>query len=76
MLQGNSRLYVDIITRTPTGARLCYIFLAEDRSLAFKFDNDSREVIIDKFNTGSENSFKFELSLAEKFLKIKIVENC
>ena len=78
MLQGNSRFYVEILARTTTGGLLCYIFLPEDKSLAFKFDKGSREVMIDKFNVKSKNSFQFELlvAMAEEFSDVKFVKNC
>ena len=76
ILQGNSHLYVQVLGRTPSGGLLCYVFLAEDKSLAFKFDKDSREVMIDKYNRDSK-SFKFDLSFATKELpKVNFVENC
>ena len=76
ILQGNSQLYVQLLGRTPSGSLLCYIFLEKDKSLAFKFDKGSREVMIDKYKRDSK-SFKFELSFATKELpKVNFVENC
>ena len=79
MLQGSSHFRVRILhphKRTTAGAILCHIFLAEDKSLAFKFNQDSREVMIDKFNASSKNSFQFELTLAGEFPKVNFAETC
>ena len=79
MLQGYSHFHVRILNpnkRTTTGGILCHIFLAEDKSLAFKFDKDSRAVMIDKFNASSKNSFQFELLLAGESTKVNFAENC
>ena len=77
MLQGYSHFYVDILARTTTGALLCYVFLVEDedKSFAFRFDKDSREVMIDKYDPNSKSPFKFELLVAEEFPNLKF-ENC
>ena len=75
ILQGHSQFHVKIIHRITNGGILCHIFLAEDKSLAFKFDKDSREVMIDTFNASSKNSFQFVLSLAEVFPNVNFVEN-
>ena len=75
MLQGNSRLSIDVLGCTTNGANLCYIFLAKDKSLAFKFDKNNREVMIDKFNRDSESSFKFELSSTEELPNVNFVES-
>ena len=75
MLQGNSRFSIDVLGRNPNGAILCNIFLAKDKSLAFKFDKDNREVMIDKISGDSESSFKFVLSLTEKLSDMNFVES-
>ena len=77
MLQGNSHFYIDVLRRTTNGGNFCYIFPAKGRplALAFKFDKDNGEVMIDKFSRDSESSFKFELSLAEELPNVNFVES-
>ena len=76
MLKANSHFNVNVLSRTPSGGHFCHIFLAKGKSLAFKFNEHSKEVIIDKFNTKSKKSFQFELLPAEEFPKVNFTENC
>ena len=60
MIQKNSHFCVSIIGISPRNGALSNIFLVEEPSSAFKYDNANNIVVVDIHQSG-DNSFVFEL---------------